>query len=103
MHVCFHNNHVVIYFIGNESGLTESEIDFLTSYAWPYFYIVKKDSVKFTLDITIIGDDELEDNELFRIYVDEPKAPAGIVASSMDIIIWNDDSKLFKSINLHTT
>ena len=82
------------FIIGNTSNRAESEIDYLTSYSWPNFYTVEKGSNNFTLDITIISDNRLEDNELFRINIDEPQAPAGVVPNALDVIITNDDSKL---------
>ena len=59
-------------------------------------------TVSFIFDITIIPDKKIEDNELFRIYVVEPKPPAGMPNVSIDVIIMDDDGELFKSINLHT-
>lgn len=77
------------------SNRIESEIDYLTSYSWPNFYIVEKGAFNFTLNITIIPDNILEDNELFRITIDEPQSPEGRVRLPIDVIIMNDDGKLF--------
>ena len=92
-------------FIGNQSNHTESEVaDYNVSYSWPNFATAPKGSTVYTLNITIIPDKRLENNELFRVYVDEPKLPNGMIPIQADVIIMNDDGKLlyisFDCINL---
>ena len=79
--------------IGNESNRTEEVPDFNVAYSWPNFDIAPRGSTFYTLNITIIPDRRLEDNELFRIYVDEPITPIGMMPIQVDVVILNDDGK----------
>ena len=81
--------------IGNESNRTEEIPDYNVSYSWPNFDVARKGSTFYTFNISIIPDKRLEDNELFRIYVDEPMTPIGMMPIQVDVIIVNDDGKLF--------
>ena len=76
--------------VSNGTGLT----DYYVSNACPNFAIVPAGSKYYILNIIIVPDNRLEENELFRIYVDEPKALDGVVPIQADVIIMNDDGKL---------
>ena len=95
MYVVYKNvNLYVLIIIGNESNRTESEVaDYNVAYSWPNFDIAPNGSTFYTFNVSIIPDKRLEDNELFRIYVDEPMTPMGMMPIQVDIIIMNDDGK----------
>ena len=84
-----------IIYIGNISNRTGGEpIDYYVAYASPNFVIVPEGRKYYILNITIVPDKRLEENELFRIYVDQPKSVNGMMSIHTDVIIMDDDSKL---------
>ena len=56
-------------------------------------------SNSYTFNIAIFDDETLEDNELFRIYVEEPMRANGVMPVQADIIIMNDDGKLLSYVH----
>ena len=69
-------------------------IDYYVAYASPNFVIVPEGNNSYILNITIVPDKRLEENELFRIYVEQPIRPNGTMVIQTDVIIMDDDSKL---------
>ena len=80
------------YCVGNEStSITEDEIDYYTSYSFPYYAIVEAYSSYFILNIPIVQDCIFENNELFRVIAIPPELPDGHIQCTADVIIVDDD------------
>ena len=87
-----------VCFIANVSNRTGGEsIDYYVAYAWPNFAIVPQGNKSYILNITIVPDKRLEENELFRIYVEQPVRPDGTMVIQTDVIIMNDDGESMHS------
>ena len=79
---------------GNHTTNIDNEVDYYTAYAWPNFDTVEKGTVNYTLNITIINDNRLEDNRLFSIIAFSGTPPNGHTPCTTDVIILDDDGKL---------
>ena len=91
-------------FIANVSNRTEVEdIDYNVSYASPNFDIVPEGSKYYILNITIVPDETLEENELFRIYVEQPVRPDDTMVIQTDVIIMNDDGESLVELYICST
>ena len=78
--------------VGNESTfISEDEIDYYTSYSFPYFATIEAYSSYFILSIPIVQDCILENNEIFRVSAIPPELPNGHIRCIADVIIVDDD------------
>ena len=84
-------NHI---FTANESARNASDVDYYTQYSWPDFDTVEKGTVNYTLNLTIVDDERLEDRELIRIFAINPNLPDGEIPCQADVIIIDDDGRL---------
>ena len=83
-----------VSFTANVSNLNGTgPVDYYVAYVDPNLAIVPAGSKYFILNITTIPDNRLEENELFRVYVEQPIIPDGTMAILTDIIIMNDDGE----------
>ena len=83
-----------MFCIGNDSNRTGAgPVDYYVAYAWPNFAIVPEGNKSYILNITIVPDKRLEENELFRIYVEQPIRPDDTMVIQTDVIIMNDDGE----------
>ena len=83
-----------MFFIANVSNRTGGElVDYYVAYSLPNFVIVPEGSKYYILNITTVPDKILEENELFRIYVEQPIRPDSTMVIQTDIIIMNDDGE----------
>ena len=81
-------------FIANVSNRIGGElIDYYVAYSSPNVVTVSEGSKYYILNITTVPDKILEENELFRIYVEQPIRPDGTMVIQTDIIIMNDDGE----------
>ena len=81
-------------FTANVSNRTGGElIDYYVAYASPNVFKVPAGSKYYILNITTVPDKILEENELFRIYVEQPIRPDSTMVIQTDIIIMNDDGE----------
>ena len=89
---CSINSYVC--FIANVSNHTGGElIDYYVAYASPNFVIAPEGSKYYILNITTVPEKRLEENELFRIYVELPIRPDSTMVIQTDVIIMNDDGE----------
>ena len=86
------------FVVGNESFgiLPADKIDL--NYG-PEFYLAKKNTTFFSIRITIIPDRRLESNELIRIAIIEPAMPDDVDPPEAEVIIVDDDGKLYQYNN----
>ena len=74
--------------IGNESSfMTDDEIDYYTSYSFPYFAIVEAYSSYFILNISIVQDCILESHEFFYVIASPPELPDGHIQCRAGVFI----------------
>ena len=84
-----------MYFVGNDTdGITDNEIDFYSSYAWPDFATIPKGTEYFILSVRIVDDGRLEGTEQFHIVPVTAKLPAGEIRLRTKVIIVDNDRKL---------
>ena len=76
-------------FVENESGITN--IDYYTSLAFPNFDTIPAYERHYTLNVTIVPDQILENNELFDVTAKPEHVPAGQPECSTAVIIRDDD------------
>ena len=71
--------------------MNDDEIDYYTSYTFPYYAIVEAYSSYFILNISIVQDCILENYELFRVISIPPELPDGHIRCTADVIIADDN------------
>ena len=86
-------------FLGNQSTNDPENIDYYASYLSPYGITFPAGITTINLTLNIVNDSRLESNEAFRIVADPPDIPNGQRPAYADIIIRDDDGKLYLNFN----
>ena len=82
-------------FIGKDIANTPKEIDYYIPFPYTTFAKIPAHSTHFQLNVTIVDDKKLENNELLRIDAIPSPLPYGHTHCTTDVIILDDDGKLF--------
>ena len=89
--------------LGNDTAVTEDDIDYYTSVAYPNVHIIPPNTREYMLTIEIVDDTKLENNELFQVIPSPEHVPDGHTATDfrVDVIIMDDDGNF--NINIIQT